>query len=107
LRKEPPPHGTYNPLQKAAYTVVLFGFIPLIILTGMALSPGIDAISGPLVWIFGGRQFARTWHFTLMVLLIGYFATHMVLVFSTGAWNNIKSMITGWYRLKEHDGVGI
>jgi thiosulfate reductase cytochrome b subunit len=42
-----------------------------------------------------------------MVLLIGYFATHMVLVFSTGAWNNIKSMITGWYRLKEHDGVGI
>jgi thiosulfate reductase cytochrome b subunit len=107
LRKEPPPHGTYNPLQKAAYTVVLFGFIPLIILTGMALSPGIDAISGPLVWILGGRQFARTWHFTLMVLLIGYFATHMVLVFSTGAWNNVKSMITGWYRLKDHDGVGI
>ncbi len=107
LRKEPPPHGTYNPLQKAAYTVVLFGFIPLIILTGMALSPGIDAISGPLVWILGGRQFARTWHFSLMVLLIGYFATHMVLVFSTGPWNNIRSMITGWYRLKDHDGVGI
>ena len=107
LRKEPPPHGTYNPLQKAAYTVVLFGFIPLIVLTGLALSPGIDAISGPLVWILGGRQFARTWHFTLMVLLIGYFATHMVLVFSTGPWNNIKSMITGWYRLKDHDGVGI
>lgn len=107
LRKEPPPHGTYNPLQKAAYTVVLFGFIPLIILTGLALSPGIDAISGPLVWLLGGRQFARTWHFTLMALLIGYFCTHMVLVFSTGAWNNVKSMITGWYRLKDHDGVGI
>jgi thiosulfate reductase cytochrome b subunit len=107
LRKEPPPHGTYNPLQKAAYTVVLFGFIPLIILTGLALSPGIDAISGPLVWLLGGRQFARTWHFTLMAILIGYFCTHMVLVFSTGPWNNIKSMITGWYRLKDHDGVGI
>jgi len=107
LRKEPPPHGTYNPLQKAAYTVVLFVFIPLIILTGMALSPGIDAISGPLVWLLGGRQFARTWHFTLMVLLIGYFATHMLLVASTGPWNNIKSMITGWYKLKDHDGVGI
>ena len=106
-RREPPPHGTYNPLQKAAYTVVLFGFIPLIVLTGMALSPGIDAISGPLVWLLGGRQFARTWHFTLMVLLIGYFATHMLLVFSTGPWNNIKSMITGWYKLKDHDGVGI
>jgi Ni/Fe-hydrogenase b-type cytochrome subunit len=107
LRKEPPPHGTYNPLQKAAYTVVLFGFIPLIILTGLALSPGIDAISGPLVWLLGGRQFARTWHFTLMAILIVYFCTHMVLVFSTGPWNNIKSMITGWYRLKDHDGVGI
>jgi thiosulfate reductase cytochrome b subunit len=107
LRKDPPPHGTYNPLQKAAYTVVLFGFIPLIILTGLALSPGIDAMSGPLVWLLGGRQFARTWHFTLMALLIGYFCTHMVLVFSTGAWNNVKSMITGWYRLKDHDGVGV
>jgi thiosulfate reductase cytochrome b subunit len=107
LRKDPPPHGTYNPLQKAAYTVVLFVFLPLIIFTGLALSPGVDAIAGPLTWLLGGRQFARTWHFTLMVLLIGYFCTHMVLVFSTGAWNNIKSMITGWYRLKEHDGVGV
>jgi thiosulfate reductase cytochrome b subunit len=107
LRKEPPPHGTYNPLQKAAYTVVLFVFFPLIILTGLALSPGIDAITGPFVWVLGGRQFARTWHFILMALFVGYFFTHMVLVFSTGAWNNIRSMFTGWYRLKDNDGVGI
>lgn len=107
LRKEPPPHGTYNPLQKAAYTVVLFVFVPLIVLTGLALSPGWDAMTGPLIGFFGGRQFARTWHFTLMALLIGYFLTHMVLVFSTGAWNNLKSMVTGWYRLKDHDGVGV
>lgn len=107
LRKEPPPHGKYNPLQKAAYTAVLFGFVPLIIITGLALSPGVDAISGPLIWILGGRQFARTWHFTLMSILIAYFVVHMVLVFSTGPWNNIKSMITGWYKLKDHDGVGV
>jgi thiosulfate reductase cytochrome b subunit len=107
LRKEPPPHGKYNPLQKAAYTAVLFGFVPLIILTGLALSPGVDALSGPLIWILGGRQFARTWHFSLMAILIAYFCVHMVLVFSTGPWNNIKSMITGWYRLKDHDGVGV
>jgi thiosulfate reductase cytochrome b subunit len=106
LRKEPPPHGTYNPLQKAAYTVVLFVFIPLIILTGLALSPGVDALAGPITAVFGGRQFARLWHFTLMTLLIGYFLTHMALVFATGAWNNIRSMITGWYVLGEHDGVG-
>ena len=107
LRKEPPPHGKYNPLQKAAYTAVLFGFVPLIIITGLALSPGVDAIGGPLVWMLGGRQFARTWHFALMAILIAYFVVHMVLVFSTGPGNNIKSMITGWYRLKDHDGVGV
>jgi thiosulfate reductase cytochrome b subunit len=106
LRKEPPPHGTYNPLQKAAYTGVLFVFIPLIILTGLALSPGVDALAGPLTALFGGRQFARLWHFALMTLLIGYFITHMVLVFATGPWNNIRSMVTGWYTLGEHDGVG-
>jgi thiosulfate reductase cytochrome b subunit len=106
LRRAPPPHGTYNPLQKAAYTVVLFGFIPLIILSGMALSPGIDAIAHPITAVFGGRQFARLWHFTLMSLLIGYFAVHMVLVFGTGAWNNLRSMVTGWYTLGDHDGVG-
>jgi thiosulfate reductase cytochrome b subunit len=107
LREEPPAHGKYNPLQKAAYTVVLFGFIPLIILTGLALSPGIDAIANPLVTLLGGRQFARLWHFTLMSILIAYFVVHMILVFSTGPLNNIVSMITGWYKLKDHDGVGV
>jgi thiosulfate reductase cytochrome b subunit len=107
LRKEPPPHGTYNPLQKAAYTLVLFVMIPLVILTGLALSPGFDAMTGPLTSILGGRQFARLWHFVLMALLVGYFITHMVLVFTTGAWNNVRSMVTGWYELKKGDGVGV
>jgi thiosulfate reductase cytochrome b subunit len=105
LRKEPPPHGKYNPLQKATYTVVLFGFIPLIILTGLALSPGVDAFT-PLGWLFGGRQFARTWHFVLMSILIAYFCLHMVLVAINGPVNQIRSMITGWYRMRDHDGVG-
>lgn len=106
LRKEPPPHGKYNPLQKATYNIVLFVFFPLIVLSGLALSPGIDAIAGPLVTFFGGRQFARLWHFTLMSILIAYFLLHMVLVFSTSPWNNIKSMFTGWYKLGKHDGTG-
>jgi thiosulfate reductase cytochrome b subunit len=106
LRKEPPPHGKYNPLQKATYNIVLFVFFPLIVLSGLALSPGIDAIAGPLVSVFGGRQFARLWHFSLMAILLAYFCLHMVLVFSTGPWNNIKSMITGWYKLGKHDGMG-
>lgn len=106
LRKDPPPHGTYNPLQKLTYNVVLFGLIPLAVVTGLALSPGIDALAQPLLTILGGRQFARLWHFTIMLLLVGYFVTHMVLVLATGAWNNVRSMITGRYRLGEHDGVG-
>jgi thiosulfate reductase cytochrome b subunit len=106
LRKEPPPHGTYNPLQKLTYNVVLFVMFPLIIITGLALSPGVDSAVPWLTPLLGGRQFARTWHFTLMALLIGYFGTHLVLVLSTGVWNNMRSMITGWFVLGEHDGVG-
>jgi thiosulfate reductase cytochrome b subunit len=107
LRPEPPEHGKYNPLQKAAYTLVLFVFIPLIILTGLALSPGADAIFPPITSVFGGRQFARTWHFILMTILIAYFCLHMVLVLMNGPINNVRSMITGWYKLREHDGVGV
>lgn len=106
LRKEPPPHGKYNPLQKMTYTIVLFGFMPLIILTGFALSPGFDAISGPLTTLLGGRQFARLWHFAIMSLFIAYFVLHMVLVAINGPVNNIRSMITGWYTLRKGDGVG-
>jgi thiosulfate reductase cytochrome b subunit len=106
LRKEPPSHGTYNPLQKLTYNVVIFAFFPLLILTGLTLSPGIDAAAPWLTALFGGRQFARLWHFVLMALLIGYFGTHLVLVLTTGFWNNMRSMITGWFVLGKHDGVG-
>jgi len=107
LRKDPPPHGKYNPLQKATYTLVLFVLLPLMVLTGMALAPGIDAIANPLTTVFGGRQFARLWHFTIMALLLGYFGVHMFFVVTTRPVENIKSMITGFYRLGKHDGVGI
>ncbi len=106
LRKEPPPHGTYNPLQKAAYTTILFVVAPLVVLTGLALSPGVDAIAQPLTWFFGGRQFARLWHFTAMLLLLGFFAVHTFQVATQGIINQLRSMITGWYRLGDHDGVG-
>ncbi len=106
LRKDPPHYGKYNPLQKAAYTLVLFVFSPLIVLSGLALSPGIDAIAHPLTWVFGGRQFARLWHFAFMLALIGFFFTHVILVLSTGFLNNMRSMISGRYRLGHHEGLG-
>jgi len=107
LRREPPPHGKYNPLQKAAYTSVLFVFAPLVVLSGLALSPGVDAIAHPLTTLLGGRQFARLWHFVATVALVGFFAVHITLVLTTGAFNNVRSMITGRYRLGAHDGTGV
>ncbi len=107
LRKEPPDHGKYNPLQKAGYTVVLFGLIPLVVITGLALSPGIDAIAGPLTTILGGRQFARTWHFIIMMLLIAFIFGHVFLVAATGFVNNMRSMTLGTYRLGKHEGTGL
>ncbi|MDH2910482.1 MAG: cytochrome b/b6 domain-containing protein [Candidatus Eremiobacteraeota bacterium] len=106
LRREPPPHGTYNPLQKAAYTFVLLVLAPLIVLTGLALSPGIDAIAHPLTVLFGGRQFARLWHFLAMLLFVGFAIVHIVQVATQGFFNHMRSMISGWYRLREHESVG-
>ncbi len=106
LRSEPPDHGKYNPLQKAGYTALLFGLVPFTILTGLALSPGIDAIAGPLTWLLGGRQFARTWHFVSLVLLFGFTLGHVGLVIGTGFVNNMRSMTLGTYRLGEHEGTG-
>lgn len=107
LRKDAPPHGKYNPLQKTAYTLVLFVFAPLLVLSGLALSPGFDAWMPWLPHLLGGRQFARLWHFAAMIALIGFFVTHLVLVLTTGVFNHLRSMVTGYYRLGAHDGTGI
>jgi thiosulfate reductase cytochrome b subunit len=105
LRKTAPLHGIYNPLQKAAYTAVLFVVAPLVVLTGIALSPGVDAIAHPLTWLFGGRQFARVWHFTGMIALIAFFLIHVFQVATQGVINQLSAMITGWYRLADDDIV--
>jgi thiosulfate reductase cytochrome b subunit len=97
LRKDPPPHGIYNPLQKAAYTAIGFVVAPLVVITGLALSPGIDAIANPLTVAFGGRQFARLWHFAAMLVLLAFFAIHAFQVATQGVFNQMRSMITGWY----------
>ncbi|MBV8148249.1 MAG: cytochrome b/b6 domain-containing protein [Candidatus Eremiobacteraeota bacterium] len=97
LRKDPPPHGIYNPLQKAAYTTIGFVIAPLVVITGLALSPGIDALANPLTVVFGGRQFARLWHFVGMLVLLGFFAIHTFQVATQGVLNQMRAMITGWY----------
>lgn len=92
-------HGrSYGPLQKLSYAGVLFVLLPLMILTGLAMSPGINAALPFLADMFGGRQSARTVHFVAMILLVLFFVVHIAMVLLAGPFNEMRSMITGWYR---------
>lgn len=88
----------YNALQKLAYAGVLLVLMPLMIATGLAMSPGFNAAAPWLVDILGGRQTARTIHFVVMLLLVGFFAIHIVMVLAAGPLNELRSIVTGWYR---------
>ncbi len=89
----------YNTLQKLAYGGVLFVIFPLIILTGLAMSPTMDAVIPFLVEILGGRQTARTIHFAMMLLLVGFFIIHILMIIAAGPLNELRSIVTGWYRV--------
>ncbi len=89
----------YNVLQKVAYLAVLALLIPLMILTGLTMSPGLDATWPWLVDLFGGRQSARSIHFICAWLIAGFIIVHVVMVILAGPINEIRSMITGRYRL--------
>jgi thiosulfate reductase cytochrome b subunit len=95
----------YNVLQKLAYASVLFVALPLMILTGLSMSPGFNAAAPWLLDLFGGRQTARTIHFLTMLALLGFFAVHMVMILLAGPLNEMRSILTGWYRADEgnHD----
>jgi thiosulfate reductase cytochrome b subunit len=89
----------YNTLQKLTYGVVLFMIMPTIILTGLAMSPTMNAVVPFLTDMFGGRQTARTIHFAMMLLLVGFFIIHIVMILAAGPLNELRSIITGWYRI--------
>jgi thiosulfate reductase cytochrome b subunit len=90
--------GRYNVLQKLAYAGVLLVIFPLIILTGITMSPGMNAAWPWLLDVFGGRQTARTIHFVCMALLVAFFLIHIFMVVAAGPLNEMRSIITGWYR---------
>jgi thiosulfate reductase cytochrome b subunit len=85
----------YNFLQKAAYGVVVFIMLPLMIFTGMAMSPGMDAAWPFLVDVFGGRQSARSIHFIVAWALFGFFVLHVVLMLLHRPLRHLRAMITG------------
>ena len=94
LRKEHPPQGKHNALQKGAYTfIVLLGALST--LTGFAIYKPVQ-----LAWLtrlFGGYELARYWHFLFVWIFIGFTLLHVALVFLVDP-ASLRAMITGWYR---------
>jgi thiosulfate reductase cytochrome b subunit len=93
----------YNILQKLTYLSVIFVLFPLVILMGWAMSPGLNALVPGWVDVFGGRQSARTIHFVVAWLLVGFVFIHLFEVVISGFWNNLRSMITGRYRIDDEN----
>lgn len=89
----------YAPLQKIAYAGVLFGLLPLLIATGLAMSPGMDAAWPLVTEAFGGRQSARSVHFLCAALLVAFVVVHIAMVLVSGPFNQVRAMVTGRYRL--------
>jgi len=89
----------YNTLQKLSYSGIIFLILPLIVLTGLAMSPAMDAAWPWLTDIFGGRQSARSIHFICAFAMVAFILVHLIMVVLAGPLNEIRSMVTGRYRL--------
>jgi len=89
----------YNILQKLSYVAVIFVLLPLMLLTGLAMSPSMDAAWPWLLDLFFGRQSARSIHFICAMLLLAFIIVHLAMVVLAGPLNEIGSMITGRFRV--------
>lgn len=91
----------YHVLQKLSYGAVVLVLIPLIILTGMTMSPAFDANFPLLLSVFGGRQSARSIHFLCAFGLLAFTVVHLLMVMLAGPIDEVRSMVTGWFRIPE------
>lgn len=98
------PHGEearhYNVLQKLSYLPVIFGLLPMMMLTGLAMSPTVDARFPLLTIMLGGRQSARFLHFLSASGLVLFLLVHVAMVVLAGPINELRSMITGWFVIR-------
>jgi thiosulfate reductase cytochrome b subunit len=74
--------------------------IPLVILTGMTMSPGLNAAVPFLVELFGGRQSARSIHWIAANLILVFLVVHLVMVVLSGPITQLRAMITGRLRIE-------
>jgi thiosulfate reductase cytochrome b subunit len=86
---------SYNPLQRLTYLLVIFVLFPVIIWTGLAMSPGITSAIPAAVTVLGGQQSARTLHFFVSILLVVFLLVHVFMVYLAGFRKRTGAMITG------------
>ena len=104
LRGAPPDAAedhSYNVLQRTAYTVVIFVLFPLVLWTGLALSPAFDSAVPAAVNLLGGRQSARTLHFFVSGALLLFLIVHITMVALSGFKSRMRAMISG--RVPTHE----
>lgn len=85
----------YNVAQRSAYLAVIFVLFPLLIWTGLAMSPAISGVAPDIVILLGDRQTARTLHFFLTWVLVLFVLVHVAKVILAGFWSRVRAMITG------------
>jgi thiosulfate reductase cytochrome b subunit len=98
LRFKPPSEAeawSYNVLQRLTYLFVIFVLFPLVIWTGLAMSPAIASVFPAAVTVLGGQESARTIHFFVSVFLLLFLLVHVVMVCLAGFRNRMRAMITG------------
>ncbi len=86
---------SYNVLQRLSYLFVIFVLFPLVIWTGLAMSPAFVSAFPATVNVLGGQQSARTLHFFVSLALVLFLLVHIVMIFLAGFWNRMRAMITG------------
>jgi len=92
----------YNVLQKLAYLGVTI-LLLMMVMTGLTMSPGMNAAAPWMLDLFGGRQSARTLHFISATLIVAFVVIHLAMVLLAGPFNEIRSMITGRYAVPPED----
>ncbi len=98
LRFKPPSEAeawSYNVLQRLSYVSVIFVLFPLVIWTGLAMSPAIASVFPAAVSVLGGQQSARTIHFFVSVFLLLFVLVHVAMIYLAGFRNRMRAMITG------------
>ena len=79
---------------------VIFVLLPLMIVSGLTMSPGVDSAAPWLLDLFGGRQSARTVHFITATLIVLFIVVHLVEVLLSGFFNEMRSILTGWFAVR-------